>query len=127
MRPSAKDAVVRARIDPDLKEQASLVLQAMGLTVSDVLREVLVRVAQDKALPFQVRTSLGAVRHVQFGTITPRQFWARKRALQASDHAKAAEGILQAEETLLIPSQLVRGAIPSWPQDAFCECEVTFE
>jgi DNA-damage-inducible protein J len=127
MTPATKDAVVRARIDPDLKEQASLVLRAMGLTVSDVLREVLVRVAQQKELPFQVRTSLGAVRPVQFGTITPRQFWARKRAPQASDHAKAADAILQAEETLLIPARLVRGAVPIWPQDAFSECEVTFE
>jgi DNA-damage-inducible protein J len=67
---SAKDAVVRARIDPELKEQAARVLEAMGLTVSDVLREVLVRVANDKALPFQVRTSLGAVRDVKIGTIT---------------------------------------------------------
>jgi addiction module RelB/DinJ family antitoxin len=127
MTTSPKDAVVRARIDPDLKEQASRVLQAMGLTVSDVLREVMIRVAQDQALPFPVRTSLGAVLDVKFGTITPRQFWARKRALQASDHATAADGILQAEEPVLIPSRLVRGAVPHWPQDAFSECAVAFE
>jgi addiction module RelB/DinJ family antitoxin len=124
---SAKDAVVRARIDPALKKQAARVLEAMGITVSDVLREVLVRVANDKALPFQVRTSLGGVRGVKIGTITEEQFWARKRALQASDHAKAASGTLQPEETLMLPSRMLRGAVPQWPQDAFAECEVVFE
>lgn len=31
----AANAVVRARIDEDIKNEASLVLEAMGLTVSD--------------------------------------------------------------------------------------------
>jgi addiction module RelB/DinJ family antitoxin len=124
---TAKDAVVRARIDPGLKEQAARVLEAMGLTVSDVLREVMVRVANDRELPFQVRTSLGGLRTVKVATITEEQFWARKRALQASDHAKAASGTLQPEETLMIPSRMLRGAVPQWPQNAFAECEVTFE
>ncbi len=124
---SAKDAVVRARIDPGLKAQAARVLEAMGLTVSDVLREVMVRVAKDKALPFSVRTALGGVREAKIGTITEEQFWARKRALQASDHAKAARGMLQPEETMVIPSRMLRGAVPQWPPDAFAECEVAFE
>lgn len=122
-----KDAVVRARIDPELKEQAARVLEAMGLTVSDVLREVMVRVASDKELPFQVRTPLGRVRDVKIGTITEEQFWARKRALQASDHVKAAKGTLQPEETLLVRSSMLKGAAPQWPQNAFAECEVPFE
>jgi DNA-damage-inducible protein J len=124
---STKDAVIRARIDPELKEQAARVLEAMGITVSDVLREVMVRVANEKALPFQVRTSLGGMRDVKIGTITEKQFWARKRALQASDHAKAANATLQSEETLMIPSRMLRGTVPQWPQDAFAECEVAFE
>jgi len=127
MTTSTMGAVVRARIDPRLKEQAARVLEAMGLTVSDVLREVMVRVANDKALPFQVRTALGGVRDVRIGTITEEQFWARKRALQASDHAKAARGTLRPEETLMICSRMLSGAVPRWPQDAFAECEVPFE
>ena len=47
------NSVVRARIDEDIKREASLVLEAMGLTVSDALRMMLVRVATEKALPFQ--------------------------------------------------------------------------
>jgi addiction module RelB/DinJ family antitoxin len=127
MNTPTKDAVVRARIDRKLKEHAELVLEAMDLTVSDVLREVMIRLATEKELPFQVRTALGGVRDVKLKTITEEQFWARKRALQASNHAKAANGTLQPEETLLIPSQMLRGAVPRWPKDAFAEYEVAFE
>ena len=47
------NAVVRARIDERIKEEASVVLAAMGLTVSDAFRILLTRVAHDKALPFE--------------------------------------------------------------------------
>ena len=46
------NAVVRARVDEHVKEEASIVLAAMGLTVSDAFRMLLVRVAREKALPF---------------------------------------------------------------------------
>lgn len=46
---------VRARIDETLKEEAAAVLSDMGLTVSDVIRIVLTKVAKDKALPFEMR------------------------------------------------------------------------
>jgi DNA-damage-inducible protein J len=47
------NAVVRARIDEHIKEEASAVLAAMGLTVSDAFRIMLTRVAREKALPFE--------------------------------------------------------------------------
>lgn len=47
------NAVVRARIDEHIKEEASVVLAAMGLTVSDAFRIMLTRVAREKALPFE--------------------------------------------------------------------------
>ena len=47
------NAVVRARIDQHIKEEATVVLAAMGLTVSDALRIMLTRVAREKALPFE--------------------------------------------------------------------------
>jgi DNA-damage-inducible protein J len=47
------NAVVRARIDEHIKEEATVVLAAMGLTVSDAFRLLLTRVAQEKALPFE--------------------------------------------------------------------------
>ena len=51
----AATAFVRARIDETLKEEAAAVLADLGLTVSDLVRIVLTRVAKDKALPFEMR------------------------------------------------------------------------
>jgi DNA-damage-inducible protein J len=48
------NAVVRARIDKHIKEEATVVLEAMGLTVSDAFRIMLTRVAREKALPFEL-------------------------------------------------------------------------
>jgi len=48
----AENAVVRSRIDPQVKQQAAAVLQPLGLSVSDVIRVVLTRVAVERALPF---------------------------------------------------------------------------
>jgi DNA-damage-inducible protein J len=47
------NALVQTRIDGKVKDEASAVLAAMGLTVSDVVRLMLTRVAHDKALPFE--------------------------------------------------------------------------
>jgi len=49
------EAVVRARIDPLVKKQATAVLQDMGLTVSDAIRLLLIRVADDRRLPFTIK------------------------------------------------------------------------
>jgi DNA-damage-inducible protein J len=48
----SQNSVVRARINEHIKEEASVILEAMGLTVSDALRLLLTRVAREKALPF---------------------------------------------------------------------------
>ena len=47
------NAVVRARIDENVKEEATIVLASMGLTVSDAFRMLLTRIAKEKALPFE--------------------------------------------------------------------------
>jgi DNA-damage-inducible protein J len=47
------NAVVRARIDERVKREATAVLATIGLTVSDAVRLLLVRVAAEKALPFE--------------------------------------------------------------------------
>ena len=47
------NSVVRARIDEAVKNEAAAVLKAMGLTVSDAFRLMMVRIAADKALPFE--------------------------------------------------------------------------
>ena len=48
----AANQLVQARIDGAVKEEAAAVLAAMGLTVSDAVRLLLTKVAQEKALPF---------------------------------------------------------------------------
>ena len=45
--------LVQARIDGKIKREASAVLATIGLTVSDAVRLMLTRVAQDKELPFE--------------------------------------------------------------------------
>lgn len=65
--------VVRARIDTGLKKEATAVLSAMGLSVSDAIRLMLVRVVSDKALPFDVRIpnaeTQAALRDIQQGKV----------------------------------------------------------
>ena len=46
---------VRARIDETLKTEAAAVLAGMGLTVSDVVRIALTKIAREKTLPFEMR------------------------------------------------------------------------
>ena len=49
------DTTVRARIDARVKKEAARVLDDMGLSVSGAIRMMLVRVAAEKALPFEVK------------------------------------------------------------------------
>jgi DNA-damage-inducible protein J len=67
----AANDVVRARIDPHIKEQATAVLDAIGLTVSDAFRILLTRVAYEKKLPFEPlmpnETTIEAMRQARKG------------------------------------------------------------
>ena len=51
----ASETVVRVRIDAQVKERAAKVLADMGLSVSDAIRLLLVRVAAEKAMPFEIK------------------------------------------------------------------------
>jgi DNA-damage-inducible protein J len=46
------NAIVQARIDQSVKDEASIVLASMGLTISDAMRMMLTRIAKEQALPF---------------------------------------------------------------------------
>ncbi|MCL2661307.1 MAG: type II toxin-antitoxin system RelB/DinJ family antitoxin [Acidobacteriaceae bacterium] len=65
------NAVVRARIDENIKQEAAAVLETIGLTVSDAFRLMLVRVAREKALPFEPlipnETTVAAMREARAG------------------------------------------------------------
>lgn len=51
----ANTSFVRARVDENLKNEAAAVLAEMGLTVSDVVRIALTKIAREKVLPFDMR------------------------------------------------------------------------
>ena len=49
------DTYVRARIDSATKERAADALAAMGLSISDAIRLLMLRVADEQRLPFEVK------------------------------------------------------------------------
>ena len=55
MQTATQDTYVRARIDTATKERAINVLADMGLSVSDAIRLLLIRVADERRLPFAVK------------------------------------------------------------------------
>jgi DNA-damage-inducible protein J len=46
---------IRARIDGEIKAKATAALARMGLSVSDAIRLLMHRVAEEECLPFDVR------------------------------------------------------------------------
>ena len=50
------NAVVRARIDARVKEEATAIYAAAGLTLSDAFRMLLMRTVAERALPFDPLT-----------------------------------------------------------------------
>lgn len=52
---AAADTYVRARIDTQTKERAAEALAAMGLSISDAIRLLMLRVADERRLPFEVK------------------------------------------------------------------------
>lgn len=65
------DSVVRARIDSETKARATAALEAMGLSVSDAIRLLMLRVADEQRLPFAVQvpnaTTLKAMEELDSG------------------------------------------------------------
>lgn len=51
----ADNALVQTRIDPDVRDRAAQVLDSVGLTISDAVRILLTRTANEGALPLELR------------------------------------------------------------------------
>ena len=49
------DTYVRARIDTETKERAGDALAAMGLSISDAIRLLMLRIVDERRLPFEVK------------------------------------------------------------------------
>jgi len=56
------DTYVRARIDSQTKERAADALEAMGLSISDAIRLLMLRIADERRLPFEVRVPSATTR-----------------------------------------------------------------
>ena len=52
---STADTYVRARIDSDTKARAAEALEEMGLSISDAIRLLMLRVAAERCLPFEIK------------------------------------------------------------------------
>lgn len=59
---SFANTYVRARIDMATKERATAALEAMGLSVSDAIRLLMLRIADEQRLPFDVKVPNAATR-----------------------------------------------------------------
>jgi DNA-damage-inducible protein J len=49
------DTYVRARIDTETKERAADALDAMVLSISDAIRLLMLRVADERRMPFEIK------------------------------------------------------------------------
>ncbi len=67
----ATTTMIHVRVDEAIKAQAAATLADMGLSVSDAVRMLLVRVAAERALPFDVRVpnaeTAAAIRELEAG------------------------------------------------------------
>jgi DNA-damage-inducible protein J len=67
----ATTTMIHVRVDETVKAQAAATLADMGLSVSDAVRMLLVRVAAERALPFDVRVpnaeTAAAIRELEAG------------------------------------------------------------
>ena len=62
------DTYVRARIDTKTKDRAADALEAMGLSVSDAIRLLMMRIAEERRMPFEVKVPNAATRK---GSVKP--------------------------------------------------------
>ena len=84
------NTIVRARIDQKTKDDAAAVLASIGLTVSDAFRLMMVRIAKERALPFQPlvpnKTTIAAMKEARRGGLRKhRDAKALLKSLNADD------------------------------------------
>jgi DNA-damage-inducible protein J len=81
------NALIQTRIDMKVKKRASAVLDEMGITVSEAVRILLTRTANEGALPFELVHDTAA-----------HDAWFRAKVLEAIDDtgAKLAHGDVEA-------------------------------
>ena len=98
--------MVHVRIDQRVKDKATKALATMGLSVSDAVRMMLVRVAAEKALPFDVRvpnpTTVKAMEAADRGE--GRRFSSRRGSVEGlGDLTRHARQLTRARMALVSP------------------------
>ena len=70
----AANQLVQTRIDGAIKKEESVVLEAMGLTLSDAVRLLLTKIAREHVLPFDPlipnETTITAIKEARAGNLS---------------------------------------------------------
>jgi DNA-damage-inducible protein J len=103
-----KSAVVRARIDAELKANAARVLAACGLELSDAIRLYLQQVVAHQGIPFGIRSAKRGPSMAELEVL--------KRQSQKRDYRIANSVDVSGGEMLLLRPERVRGAKVRWPR-----------
>ena len=84
---AANNALVQTRISPDIRDKAAAVLEGLGLTVSDVMRILLTRIANEGNVPIEL-------------TLKPADYdaWFRSKVLEAVNDTRPLVSHEQVEE-----------------------------
>ena len=84
---AANNALVQTRISPDIRDKAAAVLEGLGLTVSDVMRILLTRIANEGNVPIEL-------------TLKPADYdaWFRSKVLEAVNDTRPLVSHKQVEE-----------------------------
>ncbi len=101
-----KDAVVRARIDANLKARASEVLASCGLEVSDALRLFLKQVVAQNGIPFPIQGAADDLSGADLAQL--------ERKSQERDQRIAASEDVSGGEMFLIRPEKARAARIRW-------------
>jgi DNA-damage-inducible protein J len=68
----SKSAMIRARVDPDLKDRAENLLAQLGLTATTAITLFYKQIVQKRGLPFELRVPNAATRRAIQGARTGR-------------------------------------------------------
>lgn len=103
-----KNAVIRARIDSELKASALRVLASCGLEPSDAIRLFLQQVVAHQGIPFDIRSAERQPLMAELQVL--------KRQSQKRDHRIARSVNVSKGQMLLLRPKRLRGARVRWPK-----------
>lgn len=103
-----KNAIIRARIDSELKANALRVLASCGLEPSDAIRLFLQQVVAHQGIPFNIRSAARGPSMAELKVL--------KRQSQKRDHRIANSVDVSKGQMLLLRPERLRGAKVRWPK-----------